>query len=482
MSLSGLIATLDISLNAARPLEDTGQITRGPMGALASAENTRETRGTKMTEDVTMQDIEADATEPADPSRTVKYDPNWKPKPRTFNGRPNKLKMPSGDQLLRVRFEERRYLLRPWLREHEACMLYAATGIGKSWFALSAAMAIAGNGEFLGWTPDGAPSGKGWRVLYVDGEMHAGDIQERYRRLRDGMKSIDKAALDRNFNLLARTHQEPGTQFPSITEEAGRSFVLYQLQERKFDVVVLDNFSTLGEVEDENAASSFNAIQDFLLQLKAAQVATILVHHANKAEHSFRGSSKLAATFEVIVQLERPEAAHKNNRRALGHRVAVETGKACFRVIWDKMRSGDVRPKSIIASLEKGEEKFGDDPPLRWDYFETGTGLDELAELIPAGQFVSQKEIGTYCDVHPVSAGRYVKKLVAWGLLTEEDISRGFALGKKLRAQGKTLPPEKPDNSWKEEILTEEETTEAMETKPTNGAAAGYETEADIKF
>jgi hypothetical protein len=37
---------------------------------------------------------------------------------------------------------------------------------------------------------------------------------------------------------------------------------------------MLDNFSTLGEVEDENAASSFNAIQQFLLQLKVQGVAT----------------------------------------------------------------------------------------------------------------------------------------------------------------------------------------------------------------
>ena len=68
--------------------------------------------------------------------------------------------------------------------------------------------------------------------------------------------------------------------------------------------MILDNFSTLGEVEDENAASSFNAIQQFLLQLKVQGVATMLVHHAGKSG-DFRGSSKLAATFETIIKLER---------------------------------------------------------------------------------------------------------------------------------------------------------------------------------
>ncbi len=75
--------------------------------------------------------------------------------------------------------------------------------------------------------------------------------------------------------------------------------------------MVLDNFSTLGEVEDENAASSFNAIQQFLLQLKVQEVATILVHHTSKAGDNFRGSSKLAATFETIIQLERPQVSFR---------------------------------------------------------------------------------------------------------------------------------------------------------------------------
>jgi hypothetical protein len=80
-------------------------------------------------------------------------------------------------------------------------------------------------------------------------------------------------------------------------------FVQEVVRQNAFDLVILDNFSTLGEVEDENAASSFNAIQQFLLQLKVQGVATMLIHHAGKSGEDFRGSSKLAATFETIVKL-----------------------------------------------------------------------------------------------------------------------------------------------------------------------------------
>jgi KaiC/GvpD/RAD55 family RecA-like ATPase len=363
------------------------------------------------------------------------------------------LKVPTAGELLMARFKDRRHLLFPWLREQENCMVYAATGIGKSLFALSAAMAVAGNGDYLGWKPDAAPHGS-WRVLYVDGEMHIADIQERLQQLRDGMPGLDKVALDGHLRFLARQHQDAGVQFPSITEYAGQQFVLQYLQAGKFDLVVLDNFSTLGEVEDENAAASFNAIQQFLLQLKVLGVATILVHHTGKAEDNFRGSSKLAATFETIIQLERPEVAHKNNAAWKVRTVTAEPGGARFRVKWDKVRSGATQPRGRIAVLEKQQPKeFDGIAPATWDYAETQTTdkLDELAQLLPDGVFRTKAEIAIYYDVSPTMADKYIKQGLRYGLWTEENISRWLANGKKLRTQGQTQAPVRPDSSWKNE-------------------------------
>jgi hypothetical protein len=154
-----------------------------------------------------------------DPSERVAYHHSSDedaPKPKGKH----ELKMPTTGELLRARFTERRYLLSPWLREQENCMVYAATGVGKSLFALSAALAVAGAREFLGWKPDKPQDGEGWRVLYADGEMHVADIQERLRQLRDGMPKLDKQAVDKNLKFLARQHQDAGVQFPSITERA----------------------------------------------------------------------------------------------------------------------------------------------------------------------------------------------------------------------------------------------------------------------
>src|SRR2546423_13665504 len=89
------------------------------------------------------------------------------------------LLMPTLGELLETTIPERQYLLQPWLREHESCLLYSDAGVGKSLFALSAALAVAGNGRFLGLKPDAISGGSVWGVFYAGGEMHIRDTQRR---------------------------------------------------------------------------------------------------------------------------------------------------------------------------------------------------------------------------------------------------------------------------------------------------------------
>lgn len=386
-----------------------------------------------------MQDsVEAQSTATFDPPGAsgcdvVPFNPEPPQKPaETKDGR--HLKAPTLGQLLQITFSDRQHLLAPWLREHENCMVYAGTGVGKSLFALSAALAVAGGGEFLGWKPDKRADGGSWRVLYIDGEMHIADIQARARMLLDAIPSVDKRRAMENLRFISRQHQEAAVAFPLITEAAGMKFVREAVRENKIDLVILDNFSTLGEVKDENAASSFNDIQQFLLGMKTQRVATMLIHHAGKAEETFRGSSKLAATFETIVRLER-----------IGK--TVEHGAAAFRVRWDKVRAGG--PKRIVREVATKlvhEEVVFDGPSVaRWTY-ETADieRLDELAELLRDGRFVSQREIADHFGVSETMAGKYVKNGERVGLWTREQVKRWLANGKGRRTKGQTWAPVRP--------------------------------------
>jgi AAA domain len=359
----------------------------------------------------------------------------------------SKLKMPTLAQLLATNFGERHYLLFPWLREQESCLLYADTGVGKSMFALSAALAVAGRGKFLGWEPRQRTSGEAWKVLYVDGEMHITDIQERAQMLLDAVPGIDRELVDQNLRFLARQHQEPDAVFPSITEPAGMAFVMERVQKGPLDLVVLDNFSTLGEVEDENAASSFNAIQQFLLQLKVQGVATILVHHANKTGEDFRGSSKLAATFETIIKLER-----------LRDRGTHDTAE--FRVRWDKVRAGGPKRtvRDVVARLiteePRPEEGFGARGRTVWTFEDADLPLlDLLKDHLSAGNFRSQAEIADFFGKSPPMGREYINRGIRAGMFTEDQVSHWLAKGKWRRKEGQTEAPIKPDTSWRNESL-----------------------------
>jgi hypothetical protein len=390
-----------------------------------------------------------------DRSSTVVYE-HFQAEQRKPPKKKSKLKMPTLEELLASTFKRRRHLLHPWLREQESCMLYADTGVGKSMFALSAALAVAGDGEFLGWSPDKKPDGQGWRVLYVDGEMHITDIQERATMLLDAVPKVDRDRVMQNLQFLARQHQDPEATFPTITEPAGTQFFLERIRKGELDLVVLDNFSTLGEVEDENAASSFNAIQEFLLQLKVQGVATILVHHAKKNSgdnrkgertgNNFRGSSKLAATFETIIELERlrPQAAYEG---------------AAFRVRWDKVRMGGPQ-RAVRETVARLKEEFSNDdeeaPTAVWEH-EAGAlyQMDDMKERLIDGQFITQKEIADVYRVSPTTAGNWVKKGVKLGMWSEDEVSAWFSKGKRRRMAGKTEAPVTPDSSWKHEELDE---------------------------
>jgi hypothetical protein len=90
--------------------------------------------------------------------------------------------------------------------------------VGKSPFALMTALAVAGNRRFLGWRPDAKADGTDSRVLYVDGEMHIGDIQQRGHTLMEAVPGISRMKAHNNLQFLARQQQDPAIDFPEITD------------------------------------------------------------------------------------------------------------------------------------------------------------------------------------------------------------------------------------------------------------------------
>ena len=60
-----------------------------------------------------------------------------------------------------------------------------------------------------------------------------------------------------------------------------------------------------------------------MLKLKQAGIA-IRVHHSNKSEDNYRGSTAIAATFEVILGLKRAEDPHADRRNSAGFLIKAD--------------------------------------------------------------------------------------------------------------------------------------------------------------
>lgn len=335
------------------------------------------------------------------------------------------LRIENAGEFLSLNFPEREALLAPWLRQRQNCLLYAPSGIGKSFLAWSLALAVTGGGALGPWT---APKPR--KVLIVDGEMDAQDLWERLRGLLESSSSLDVEAVKCNLELLARQRQAPTTTFPDLDKAEGRAAVLKIVRDLKAELVVLDNFSTLCAVDDENAASSWNGMQHFLIALKQAGVSGLLVHHSRKGgkeKDTYRGTSKMSVVFDSIIRLDDAPDTLK-----------PPDGSAAFKVTFEKVRTK--REKSTEATV-LALQAFG------WNVLGDEEGeLDLLLRLHRQLRFTSQTGMAEYFNKNRSWASRMKQRAIALNKITEHEwnqlFSRADSLENYSAGQG---DPEQPD-------------------------------------
>src|SRR5262249_7061659 len=123
-----------------------------------------------------------------------------------------------------------------------SAMVWAPTGLGKSWFALSVALAVAGGGRVLGWS---AP--KPARVLYVDGEMHIEEVRDRMRDLIDSgaIEGLDVEAALRNLTLHCRQHQELDVRVCDVISSADQAALRQMVTDGGVSLQFLANYTVM---------------------------------------------------------------------------------------------------------------------------------------------------------------------------------------------------------------------------------------------
>ena len=290
--------------------------------------------------------------------------------------------------------------------------MYADAGVGKTFFALNVAFAVASGGRFLGWD---APDPR--RVLYVDGEMEQSDMQARLKGIwtaarRDG--GYDLRAAGRNFIGWQATSQEAGKVFPDLSTEKGLKRLLEKSQ--SVDLVVIDNLTTTMRSGEENDVAYWRTMQDALVELRKANKAVLLVHHANKSGDQ-RGTSAKDVILNGKIKLALPQDY-------------TASDGARFRVEWEKARGltgADTVP--IEAHLEGDLE---DNP--KWNYRSLDLSRHmELMRMARSGEYRSGKEIADAMDITPARVSQLKKEAIAEGVFSSRKWNDWLSAGQETR-------------------------------------------------
>jgi KaiC/GvpD/RAD55 family RecA-like ATPase len=316
--------------------------------------------------------------------------------------------------LLSERFPERHHLVFPWLRQGESAMVWAEVGLGKTMFTMTLALMVAGGGTAFGWHND-TPR----KVLIVDGEMAREDLQERAAMLMDTVEGIDREAAASNLAFMARTWQARDVDFPDLNDReqrakgdgvCGQDAIVSAADRHGAAIVFLDNYSTLADVPDENDAAAMGPTLGFLMRLKSAQIACVLVHHSGKTGDTYRGSSRLATTFEVIMGLKR-----------LSDTIGAEG--AAFTLHWTKYR-GAPHPEVRSKDIRLHQSPTG----AVWcvDAAASDRGR-EMAEAIRSCRFVSQDDVAAHFGIAKSEVSKRKISAIKAGYITQSEVDDCFS-------------------------------------------------------
>ncbi|MCS0590425.1 helicase RepA family protein [Massilia norwichensis] len=183
---------------------------------------------------------------------------------------------------LELKFPPDNELLGKMILEKSIGMIAGPRGGGKSWNAMIFAYAVAAGKTLLPWGV-----GRSTAVTYLDGEMRATGVQERFRLLhtKDPFPS-SRARAETNFHIVSRDYI--GDPIGSLDTEEGQAKI-DSLIRPATKLLIVDNLSawTSGGREDSNA---WAVIKNWLIKKRLLGIAVLLIHHAGKNGQQ-RGSS-----------------------------------------------------------------------------------------------------------------------------------------------------------------------------------------------
>jgi DNA-binding MarR family transcriptional regulator len=304
----------------------------------------------------------------------------------------------------------REFIIEPWLPSAGLAMVYAKRGVGKTYLAMTLAIAVAkGDAAFL--QHYAIPRAR--RVLYIDGELPMADLQARMRELGETAPA--------NLTFLSSEMMFQSGKFLNVHDPADQAQIDQMLAtleaaDRRPELIILDSLSTLSSGADENDNSELDALLSWLIRLRHGGYTVLFLHHAGKGGDQ-RGASRREDLLDTSIKLEEPGA----DRSLDG---------AHFKLTFTKTRGPYPRPHEIDCQLRPNEAG-----KLDW----TVQGMTTTPPHVQVLKFIydhnpqKQTEIWKHFGKSKPWASQAIKKLDEGGLLQKSDLTVTPKGGQVLR-------------------------------------------------
>jgi hypothetical protein len=272
--------------------------------------------------------------------------------------------------------------------------VHAWRGIGKSIFLMQLAFSVASGRDFLKW-----PVPKPFRVMLVDGEMPAQELQQRLEMIRCATEpGHEYDPPGENFRVLSAMLQDRG--IPSLAMKEGQEWFEPYLEQA--DVFLFDHLSALFRGGEENAAESWAATQEWLLKLRSMGKTSLFAHHDSKMREQ-RGTSAREDILSISIHLKELEDDDTDGTR--------------FRVRFDKARS--VSGEAVSPFEARLAMLPGTSMRRQWTLSSSDDDiLNEIEEMMRAKKTVRQ--IAHELKLSRMTVQRKIEKIREQGLLEAE--------------------------------------------------------------
>ena len=291
-----------------------------------------------------------------------------------------------GPDLAKALFPVRETLISPWLTTASLSMVYAPTGVGKTWFVMEEIRAVTMGTPFLGWQVN-----RPCRALYIDGELPGAVIRERFNFLYGGPQPETLTVLPSEYLMKEGAPLDLSTR--SGQARINDLLEAMELRSLRPDLIVVDNLSSLTSA-DENDNTAQTRLLQWLMHLRHLQYAVQVVHHTGKSGDQ-RGASRRKDFMDAVVSL-----------------TPTGTEGAGFKAEFVKWRC-QTKPKSATWALETGEHgeaiwSSNKTSPPQWQ-----VALKVVSTKLPK----DVTALGKLMDISRQAAQKHVESMRAKGFL-----------------------------------------------------------------